>query len=205
MTIEIGEGRFGTIEVRDGDNTLELASSFCVMHRLPVDGIVEPLSYSIEKTLQSVIRTKPLNSFLDHEATSRSALREEDLQFPPGAAAVSFSNTSTQAGFDSVELAHGQHRADLTDEEEPPAPQGDPRGCTPAVARTAATDPDAGAELPEWYQQLCEKAIRQVEKRRRQLSDTSAAASRPGVRRRFARPGPSESAASHSVPYRPPS
>ena len=47
MTVEIGDGRSDTIDVRDGDDPRALADAFCRMHDLSVN-VVEPLSDHIK-------------------------------------------------------------------------------------------------------------------------------------------------------------
>ena len=189
MTIEIGEGRSGTIEVRDGDDTLELASTFCVMHRLPVNEIVEPLSYSIEKTLHSAIKNSSFPAF----ASSASPLTEEDLGLPDTRELVSdLQRSFAGAQKDSSEQVAGSRLPDSVDHEYPngsielnsSASASEPRSgpnATPANGDTGQTD---------WYHQLCEKAIRQVERRRRELADTTAvsAAARANARQRCVGP-----------------
>jgi hypothetical protein len=174
MTIEIGEGRSGTIEVRDGDDTLELASAFCVMHMLQVETIVESLSQSIKNTLLDAIRIRPLN-FTPPDASS-SPLTEAHLLVEHNSDELDSDPTSSR----DTEPAHWP---DPAAHGPGPSKQGEGQDLSARASPAAAQ--------PAWYHKLCEKAIQQVERRRRKLTETTAAAStataRAGARRRCVR------------------
>jgi len=59
MTVEIGDGRSDTIDVRDGDDPRALADAFCRMHDLSVN-VVEPLSDHIKANIAQI--KTPLSS-----------------------------------------------------------------------------------------------------------------------------------------------
>lgn len=49
-TVDIGEGRAGRVEVRAGDDPVDVARAFCSRHGLP-DAIVMPLALHLEENL----------------------------------------------------------------------------------------------------------------------------------------------------------
>jgi hypothetical protein len=187
MTIEIREGRCGTIEVRNGDDALELASTFCLMHRLPLDVIVEPLTKSIEKMLHSVIMTKTEPN-LEATALSSALLGEEDLQLPQDIPTLSGNNSCVHE-VSCQQKVHGRHAAHAeADSINNDSNESAGSKRTARIQSDSSARADMNQEPPEWYQQLCEKAIRQVEMRRRELADNAIIkpALRPGTRRRHA-------------------
>ncbi len=53
-TVDIGEGRQGRVEVRAGDNPIDVARAFCARHGLP-EAIVLPLAQHLEDNLAESI------------------------------------------------------------------------------------------------------------------------------------------------------
>lgn len=50
-TVELGGGRTGTVEVRAGDDPLDVARQFCAYHGLP-DTVVAPLALHLQENLE---------------------------------------------------------------------------------------------------------------------------------------------------------
>jgi hypothetical protein len=53
MTVDIGDGRIGTIEVHSNDDPLELAKAFCAFHSLG-DHVHAPLAQHITNSLRQL-------------------------------------------------------------------------------------------------------------------------------------------------------
>jgi hypothetical protein len=51
-TVEIGEGRSASIQVREGDDTLLVAAEFCKAHGLP-PSVVEPLAMHLQENIDA--------------------------------------------------------------------------------------------------------------------------------------------------------
>jgi len=54
VTVEIGDGRSGTIDVHEGDTPEELAAAFVQMHGLS-NNVIEPLAAHVENSIEAVI------------------------------------------------------------------------------------------------------------------------------------------------------